>query len=55
MFSKNESTFPINISESVFEDHHKYYKILVYNKNPVGQVKNILKFIFILKIVSIII
>ena len=36
MFSKNESTFPINISESVFENHHKYYKILVYNKNPVG-------------------
>ena len=34
MFSKNESVFPVNISESVFKDHHKYYKIVVYNKNP---------------------
>ena len=36
MFSKNESMFPVNISESVFKDHHKYYKIVVYNKNPTG-------------------
>ena len=36
MFSKNKSVFPVNISESVFEDHHKYYKIVVYNKNPTG-------------------
>ena len=36
MFSKNESVLPVNISESVFEDHHKYYKIVLYNKNPTG-------------------
>ena len=36
VFSKNESMFPVNISESVFGDHHKYYKIVIYNKNPAG-------------------
>ena len=36
VFSKNKSVLPVNISESVFKDHHKYYKIVVYNKNPTG-------------------
>ena len=36
VFSKNENVFPVNISESVFEDRHKYYKLAVYNKNPAG-------------------
>ena len=28
--------FPVNISSIIFEDHHKLYKVIVYNKNPAG-------------------
>ena len=56
VFSKNESVFPVNISESVFKDHHKYYKIVVYNKNPTGLSQQYFEMdLHILKTVNIII
>ena len=30
------SAFPVNILAAVFEDPHKLYKVIVYNKNPAG-------------------
>ena len=35
-FNITMSVFPINISAAVFEDPHKLYKVIVYNKNPAG-------------------
>ena len=35
-FNITMSAFPVNISAAVFEDHHKLYKVIVYNKNPAG-------------------
>ena len=35
-FNITKSTFPVNISAAVFEDHHILYKVIVYNKNPAG-------------------
>ena len=35
-FNITMSAFPVNISAAVFEDPHKLYKVIVYNKNPAG-------------------
>ena len=36
IYKMSEVAFPVNISSNIFEDHHKLYKIVVYNKNPSG-------------------
>ena len=36
IYNMSEVTFPVIISSNIFEDHHKLYKIIVYNKNPAG-------------------
>ena len=36
IYEMSEATYPVNISSIIFEDHHKLYKIIVYNKNPAG-------------------
>ena len=35
-FNVTMSAFSVNISAAVFEDLHKLYKVIVYNKNPAG-------------------
>ena len=36
IYNMSEVAFPVNISSIIFEDPHKLYKVIVYNKNPAG-------------------